>query len=206
MNNVKTQGIDMINSKILLDDLLKWGVEHTGNEPSISCFYRAFDEIKSYVERLESRLAEIKKQEPVGEFNGVFGFSGRSYFEVTCFDSLPTVGAKLYTSPVHQHQQACAECGAGADDEGLCLYCVKCMFSVQQSPEVKLYDFSNDLNYLYWSAYHAGHHDTVESIYDDVLHQDRLYYWEDRVKECLESGDMQNILGFISTNTQSTKE
>ena len=49
---------------------------------------------------------------------------------------------------------------------------------------------TRDLNYLYWSAYHAGHHDTVEGNYTDVLPVDRFDYWQDRVQECIESGDM----------------
>jgi len=53
-------------------------------------------------ESLRNEITEIEKQEPIGEFNGVFGFSGRAYFQVTCFDALPTVGAKLYASPVQQ--------------------------------------------------------------------------------------------------------
>ncbi len=45
-------------SQVLLDDLLKWGLEHTGFEPSVSGFHRAFDEVKSYVLRLESSLVD----------------------------------------------------------------------------------------------------------------------------------------------------
>lgn len=50
----------MITSKMLLDDLMRWGLEHTGREPSVSCFGRAFDEVKSLVLLLESERDELK--------------------------------------------------------------------------------------------------------------------------------------------------
>lgn len=53
--------------------------------------------------------------------------------------------------------------------------------------------YALDLCYLYWSAYHAGHHDTVEGQYTDVLPVDRFDYWKDRVDECLQSGDMEAL-------------
>lgn len=47
-------------AKILLDDLLKSANENTGNEPSISCFNRAFDELSSFVYRnLNDKWQEI---------------------------------------------------------------------------------------------------------------------------------------------------
>jgi hypothetical protein len=52
----------MITLTDLLDDVKKWGVEHTGNEPSISCFYRAFEELKSYVTRNEQELSGFRMQ------------------------------------------------------------------------------------------------------------------------------------------------
>lgn len=52
-------------STTLLADLFKAANENTGNEPSVSCFHRAFDELSSYVIRIESKLAEIEAQEPV---------------------------------------------------------------------------------------------------------------------------------------------
>ena len=42
-------------AKILLDDLLKSANENTGNEPSISCFHRAFDELSSFVYRIVNK-------------------------------------------------------------------------------------------------------------------------------------------------------
>lgn len=59
MNNLKEM------SQVIMDDLLNRGLNHTGCEPSVSGFYRAFDEVKSYVLRLESKLDELEKQEPV---------------------------------------------------------------------------------------------------------------------------------------------
>lgn len=44
--------------QILLADLLKSANENTGCEPSLSCFHRAFDELRSYVFRLESNIKE----------------------------------------------------------------------------------------------------------------------------------------------------
>ena len=55
-----------------------------------------------------------------------------------------------------------------------------------------------DLNYLYWSAYHAGHHDTVECCYRDVYAVDRFDYWEDRVSECIDDGDMPAVKALLS--------
>lgn len=52
-------------STTLLADLFKAANENTGNEPSVSCFHRAFTELSSYVVRIESKLAEIEAQEPV---------------------------------------------------------------------------------------------------------------------------------------------
>lgn len=58
----------------------------------------------SVCENALALLAERKammEQEPLGEFSGAFSFKdGRSYFEVKCFDALPTVGAKLYACPI----------------------------------------------------------------------------------------------------------
>lgn len=55
-----------------------------------------------------------------------------------------------------------------------------------------------ELCYLYWSAYHTGHHDTVESRYTDVLAVDRFDYWADEVKYCLGSGDMPIIAAALT--------
>lgn len=55
-------------------------------------------------------------------------------------------------------------------------------------------NLANELNYLYWSAYHSGHHDTVEGQYTDVFREDRFTYHEHKVADCLDSGDMQILL------------
>jgi hypothetical protein len=61
----------------------------------------------------------------------------------------------------------------------------------------RLGDLERALSYLYWSAYHAGHHDTVESQYTDVIAADRFDYWADAVRDCLNGGDMTNILALL---------
>ena len=40
-------------------------------------------------------------------------------------------------------------------------------------------------NYIYYMAYHAGHHDTVEGNYTDVLFVDALTYHDDVVSDLL---------------------
>lgn len=55
-----------------------------------------------------------------------------------------------------------------------------------------------ELNYLYWSAYHAGHHDTVEGSYTDVYQQDRFEFWGDQVRACIDSGDMPKTKAMLS--------
>jgi len=63
-------------------------------------------------------------------------------------------------------------------------------------------DITKDLNYLYWSAYHAGHHDTVEGCYRDVYAVDRFDYWEDRVSECIDGGDMPAVKALLSAGKE----
>lgn len=38
---------------------------------------------------------------------------------------------------------------------------------------------------LYYAAYHAGHHDTVEGQYVDVVHAERHAYHDEAVNEWL---------------------
>jgi hypothetical protein len=66
-------------------------------------------------------------------------------------------------------------------------------------------DITKDLNYLYWSAYHAGHHDTVEGCYRDVYAVDRFDYWEDRVSECIDGGDMPAVKALLSAGKETDK-
>ena len=66
-------------------------------------------------------------------------------------------------------------------------------------------DITKDLNYLYWSAYHAGHHDTVEGCYRDVYAVDRFDYWEDRVSECIDDGDMPAAKALLSAGKETDK-
>lgn len=47
-----------------------------------------------------------------------------------------------------------------------------------------------DLCRVYYSAYHAGHHDTVEGVYTDVLHVDRDTYWREAVDELRQEGSV----------------
>jgi hypothetical protein len=63
-------------------------------------------------------------------------------------------------------------------------------------------DITKDLNHLYWSAYHAGHHDTVEGCYRDVYAVDRFDYWEDRVSECIDGGDMPAVKALLSAGKE----
>lgn len=49
------------------------------------------------------------------------------------------------------------------------------------------------LCYLYWSAYHAGHHDTVEGQYTDVVPADRFDYHREAVMECIQESDMASL-------------
>ena len=44
----------------------------------------------------------------------------------------------------------------------------------------------SELNRLYAIAYHAGHHDTCESVYIDVLQEDMDTYHEDAVQTFLD--------------------
>jgi hypothetical protein len=63
-----------------------------------------------------------------------------------------------------------------------------------------------DLNDLYGSAYHAGHHDTVECCYRDVYAVDRFDYWEDRVSECIDGGDMPAVKALLSADKEVSDE
>lgn len=60
--------------------------------------------------------------------------------------------------------------------------------------------FKTELNYLYWSAYHSGHHDTVEGRYTDVVAQDRFTFHEDEVNDCLSGGDMPILSAFAPSH------
>lgn len=60
-----------------------------------------------------------------------------------------------------------------------------------------------ELSYLYFNAYHSGHHDTVEGQYADVFYSDRLTYWRDRIEEILSEGDLPAL---ESTLTASQSE
>jgi hypothetical protein len=44
----------------LFKDVIRWGIEHTGQEPSISCFGRAVDNLRDYVKSVLS-----SKQDPI---------------------------------------------------------------------------------------------------------------------------------------------
>jgi hypothetical protein len=51
-------------------------------------------------------------------------------------------------------------------------------------------NIQRELIYLYWSAYMAGHHDTVEGCYTHVQPSERWDYHAESVTECLHGGDM----------------
>ena len=47
-------------------------------------------------------------------------------------------------------------------------------------------------NYIYYMAYHAGHHDTVEGNYTDVLFVDAFTYHDDVVSDLLAQLNQSN--------------
>ena len=63
----------------LFESVIRWGEEHTGNEPSISCFHRAVDELRDHVKAMPT-----PKQEPVTE---VFKTLMRDICEAEATDS-----------------------------------------------------------------------------------------------------------------------
>lgn len=86
----------------------------------------------------------------------------------------------ISVEPTYHHQKAVAVIG-------------EAIKALSNAPSATVAQPMNELCYLYWSAYHAGHHDTVEASYTDVLPVDRFDYWQDRVQECLEGGDMPTL-------------
>lgn len=63
-----------------------------------------------------------------------------------------------------------------------------------------------DLVYIYWSAYHAGHHDTVEGRYTDVFYVDRRTYWADKIEEMLEEGEIEEIVAMLAAAAEGAKQ
>lgn len=136
----------------------------------------------------EAKLAEIEKQESAYVLDYEYeeghedpDLGGDLIFHQLDGKTYP-IGTEFYASPVQQFKQSCAECGAGSDDEGLCLYCVKCMFSAQQSPAVAVHVGCKAPNY-----YTAGVDGSAELTLDqakDLVDDDPLiaifgHYCED---------------------------
>lgn len=55
-----------------------------------------------------------------------------------------------------------------------------------------------EINYIYWAAYRAGHEDTVEGRYTDVIPSDRFTYHEEDVLEILQDGFLSGDIEILS--------
>jgi len=65
----------------LIDRVRKWGIENTGNEPSVSCFHRALDELVDALTKSQ-RVNENDAREIIEHFIGKYSITGyQNYIE-----------------------------------------------------------------------------------------------------------------------------
>ncbi len=103
----------------------------------------------------------------------------------------------------HKASEKCFDCDQSYSpsliESGSCIFCIaKSLKAELEKAKDDSAKFTRELNYLYWSAYHSGHSDTVESRYDHVPAFDRFEHHADAVRDCLEGGDMSAIRSAIA--------
>lgn len=102
----------------LIRNVERWGVECTGNEPSLSCFNRAIDELREALSTPTPPSAEqtitsgelfganpvaICSLAPVAEITAAFADKGK-FFNVNWFTTDFAIGDKLYREPKRVEQ------------------------------------------------------------------------------------------------------